>query len=382
MFRRQTLTGVFLGLILGLAILALIGSPQKRLVPSGAVLSESDGHLRRLVVQYEPSARDISGPVYHEFLGALDTDIAVYVLCPDKAAFADFTTVVGSVKCKITPIFAHHAMTTWSRDRWVSLAPPSPGEPTTVLSPLGEAGEEVWPARAGDLEVGVDISRALAPSVFARRSRLYFDGGDFLADSENVFVVPRMLPRNLQRTVPTVEELLKELASELKRKPILIEASPDHHAGMFMASVGSKTMLVADPSLAKPLLPPEALQSAGDATNTFMNLPGGPDFTEQTQALFDAVASQCASNGYKVVRIPVVPAHDSRTYLTYVNVLLDYQGSRRIVYLPYYRNVEALNAAARKVWEGLGYEIRPVDCTSAYRHFGCLHCLVNVIERN
>ena len=28
-----------------------------------------------------------------------------------------------------------------------------------------------------------------------------------------------------------------------------------------------------------------------------------------------------------------------------------------------------------------GYEIRSVDCTSAYRHFGCLHCLVNVLDR-
>jgi hypothetical protein len=85
--------------------------------------------------------------------------------------------------------------------------------------------------------------------------------------------------------------------------------------------------------------------------------------------------------GYKVIRIPVVPACDGRTYLTYVNVLLDQQGSRHIVYLPYYRGAEALNVAGRKVWEELGYEIRPVDCTSAYRHFGCLHCLVNVVRR-
>jgi hypothetical protein len=40
------------------------------------------------------------------------------------------------------------------------------------------------------------------------------------------------------------------------------------------------------------------------------------------------------------------------------------------------------SAAARKVWESLGYEIRPVDCTTAYRHFGCLHCLVNVLHRS
>jgi hypothetical protein len=31
---------------------------------------------------------------------------------------------------------------------------------------------------------------------------------------------------------------------------------------------------------------------------------------------------------------------------------------------------------------GRGYEIRPVDCGSIYQHFGCLHCLVNVLRRN
>ena len=30
---------------------------------------------------------------------------------------------------------------------------------------------------------------------------------------------------------------------------------------------------------------------------------------------------------------------------------LDQQGSRRVVYLPFYRGVERLNAAARAVWE-------------------------------
>ena len=40
-----------------------------------------------------------------------------------------------------------------------------------------------------------------------------------------------------------------------------------------------------------------------------------------------------------------------------------------------------LNAAGRAVWEGLGYEVRAVDCTTVFRHFGCLHCLVNVLSR-
>jgi hypothetical protein len=162
---------------------------------------------------------------------------------------------------------------------------------------------------------------------------------------------------------------------------ILLDEAPDHHAGMFMASVGGNTMLVGDPGLARELMRVQLEQYHGGATNEFMGLPGGPDFRPDTQRLFDAVARQCSAAGYRVVRIPVVPAGDGRTYLTYANVLMDQQGGARLVYLPFYRGVESLNAAARAVWESLGYEVRLVDCTSAYRHFGCLHCLVNVLKR-
>jgi hypothetical protein len=382
MFRWQTLIGVIIGLLVGTAILALTGSPERRSVPSGPILSECDGHLRELVLQYEPAARAIVAPVYHDFLRALDRDVSVHLVCPDRAAFDDFATAVGPVPCSVTPILVGHPMTAWSRDRWVALTPAAVGDATTLWSPRGEAGEEVWPARAGDERIGRDIASALAPLVRARRSGLYFDGGDFLADGDTVFVMPRVLQRNIQQTVRSREEFLRLLSGELKRRVILLAEAPDHHAGMFMASVGGKTMLVGDPSQARELISAEMEQHDRAATNEFMNLPGGPDFTAPTQHLFDAVAAQCSSAGYKVVRIPVLPARDGRTYLTYVNALIDQQSDRRVVYLPFYRGVEHLNAAARAVWDGLGYEIRPVDCTTAYRHFGCLHCLVNVLTRS
>ena len=101
----------------------------------------------------------------------------------------------------------------------------------------------------------------------------------------------------------------------------------------------------------------------------------------QTQHLFDAVAAQCEALGYRVIRIPTAVAPDGRTYFTYVNALIDQQGSRRIVYLPAYQGVERMNLAAQRIWEDLGYQVRTIDCTSTYRHFGCLHCLVNVVKR-
>ncbi len=425
MLHWQRMVGAVIGLVVGGTILGLTGGPARGPAASGPILSECDGHLRELVLHYEPSAKEIVAPVYRDFLGGLDSDVRVHVVCPDRAAFEDFIAIVGPARCRLSPIVTGHPITTWSRDRWVALGPAAGGGATTLWSPRGEAADEIWPARAGDARVGRDIARALAPAVLARRSGLYFDGGDFLADSETAFVVPRVLQRNIQQTAKSREELLGALSRELKRRVILLDEAPDHHAGMFMVSVGDRTMLVGDPSLARGLYqfsettgtipspglrPPsprlagrgrgegrpvsateshcdavlvaaEMGQVDGAATHAFMSLPGGPDFTTQTQHLFDAVARQCERAGYKVIRIPVLPASDGRTYLTYVNVLLDQQDSRRVVYLPFYRGVEGLNAAARGVWERLGYEIRPVDCTSAYRHFGCLHCLVNVLRR-
>ena len=196
--RWQTMVGVVIGLLAGGAILALTGSPGRGPLPSGPILSECDGHLNELVLQYEPAAKAIVAPIYREFLGALESDVGVHIVCPDRPAFDEFLAMVGPLRCRVLPVLAGHPITTWSRDRWVALTPAVAGGATTLWSPRGEAGDEVWPARAGDERVGRDIAAALAPAIQARRSALYFDGGDFLADGDTVFVIPRVLQRNIQ----------------------------------------------------------------------------------------------------------------------------------------------------------------------------------------
>lgn len=370
MFGWQRTVGIVVGLAAGGILLALTGTQENRAKTSGHILSECDGRMSEVVIHYEPSSKQIVSTVYREFLAALDANVTVNVVCPDGPAFDDFVTVVGEVRCPLNPILVHHPMTTWSRDRWVALEHPSSRDgAVTLLSPRGETGSAVWPARAGDERVGQDLATALAPSVWARRSGFLFDGGDFLADSQCVFVVPRVLERNIQHTTESREQLLAALAGELKRRIILLNESPDHHAAMFMSVAGDNVVVVGDPGLGKALAPAQ------------LDLPGGPDFSRSTQRLFDAVADQCAKEGYEVHRIPVVPGADRRSYVTYVNVLLDRAADRRIVYMPVYEDAETLNTAAREVWEGLGFEVRPIDCTATYRHFGCLHCLVNVLRR-
>ena len=140
--------------------------------------------------------------------------------------------------------------------------------------------------------------------------------------------------------------------------------------GMFLMPVGGRTVLVGDPSLARPLCPDDP------------GIPCGADFSAESQAKFDAVARRCAGVGYRVVRFPVVPGRDMRTWLTGLNAILSERRGRRVVWMPVYRHVPRLNAAAEALWRSVGYEVRPVDCTETYGHAGSLRCLVNVIRRD
>src|ERR1039458_3259638 len=165
MCRWQTALGGVVGGVAGLAVLALTGNSPNG--TSGPILSECDGRMRELVVQYEPSAREVVAAVYRDFLGALDPDVTVHVVCPDRPAFEDFVSVAGPIRCRLDPVITHHPITTWSRDRWVLLTPASPAGAATIWSPRGETAEEIWPARAGDERGGQGIATALGSAARA-----------------------------------------------------------------------------------------------------------------------------------------------------------------------------------------------------------------------
>ena len=368
-YRRRILWGAGLGVVLAAAVLAW-GPAAHRGGEPGVILSECQGPLREMVIQYESGALEDIAPVYREFLGQLDADVTVHAVCPDRAAFDQLRGVVGPTRCRVTPVLTGHAQTSWARDRWVALA--CPDGSARLVCPAHETAGGAWPQRAGDERIAENLASSV-PGVRCQRSDLYFDGGDVLATPRHAILTTRVLPRNVARTVQDSPELTRRMESLLGRPALLLETAPDHHAAMFMMSAGQDVMLVGDPSMAK--------ACCSTAAPAVASLPDGADFSAQTQGLFDAVAEQCRQAGHRVVRIPVVPGRDGRTYLTYVNVLIDFPPGRPLVYMPTYRGAEPLNDAAAAVWRGLGYEVRPIDCTNVYRHFGCLHCLVNVLRR-
>ncbi len=376
--RRHLLLGVLLGLVASAGMLSLYDGDGCNVpeVAAGPLLSDCDGAIREAVIHYVDEAAEVVVPTYRQFLRQLSPGVTVHVVCRDRAAFEDLVARVGSTGCVLSPVIVDHPITSWSRDRWLALGP-SKGPETVLLCSRGEDGVEAWPARAGDQRVAEDLAAALGPTFRSRRSALYFDGGDFAADGETAFVRPAMLLRNLQRTVATREELGEALSAVLKRRVVLLQEAPDHHPGMYMMPVGNQTVLVGDPRMAERLL-----AETPDRGAVASYLPGGADFTEVTVARFDAVARQCQAAGYRVVRIPLVPGCDGRTFITYVNAILDQRDGRRIVYMPAFECSNVLNRAAGEVWREMGYEVRTVGCDACARNFGALHCLVNVLRRD
>jgi hypothetical protein len=375
--RYYVLLGVALGLAVSAGILWLRAGGNRPEPTTGPVLSECDGALRRLVIHYTEGADEVVMPTYRGFLRQLPGGVEVCAVCASDAEFQQLRDGVGPTECRLTPVIVGHPITSWSRDRWLALGP-SAGGPTTLLHPRGEDSAAVWPDRQGDQRVADDLAAALPSDVRARLSDLYFDGGDVSADGETAFVRPNVLLRNVQRTVASRDELIDSLSRLLKRRAVILDGAPDHHVAMYMMPVGEKTVLVGDPKLAQAVL----AESPEEAEAVASFLPDGPDFSEASVASFEVVAGHCRDAGYRVVRIPVVPGRDGRTYLTYVNALLDQRDGRRTAYVPQYSFAGRLNEAARAVWEEVGYDVRPVECDGCARNFGTLHCLVNVLQRD
>jgi len=370
--RHIQVIGICVGLLAAAIVLAMTGERETN-AKSGPMLSECDGRIRSIAIQYVRGA-DFAVPVYRQFLGELPADVIVYAVCPDRESFEELQSRLGTESSRkalpprrLRAIVTGHPMTAWSRDRWISLWRGRRESAGTLVASRGENGGQIWPQRQGDERIAEDLARAIGRGTM--RSGLYFDGGDFLADSRSVFIAPGAIARNVQHTCGDETELSEIVRRQLGLRPILLRDAPDHHAGMFMMAAGDGRVVVCDPKLAKGLLAP-------------VELPGGADFSDSTQRRFDSVAAAATAAGYRVARIACVPACDGKTYITFVNGIIDERGGWRTIYMPVYRGQARLNAAGEGVWEKLGYRVVPIDVTSTFRYFGTLHCLVNVIEKD
>ncbi len=366
--RWANVLGILLGVIFAAMMVQWVNHRSGVRHTRGEILSECDGSIREIVVQYVSGA-DGARQVLAAFLRQLPKTVKIHLVCPDSAAYDEWSAGGETDARRAQPISVGHDMTAWSRDRWVALKQPG-ANATFLFHPRAEAGADAWPQRAGDQQIASDLARCLAPAVRDLPSRLLFDGGDFLTDAQTVFVTPAVCQRNNVGTSADMQRLSDELQAAFSKNIVFLSDAPPHHVGMYMALLPGKVALVGDPSLALQFVPSLAT-----------SVLASPDFSPDTQHQFDAVAETARRQGYHVVRIPTAVDRDGKTYLTYVNGLIDHEGANSVVYMPTFAGVEALNAAAEQVWRDRGFEVRRVDCTGVYRSFGTLHCLVNVLKR-
>ncbi len=367
---RYHILGAVVGFAAMIGLMAAILKPSPR-SPGKQLLSDCDGAVQSLVIHTVEAGGNLTDSVYREFLNALPPSVTVHVCCPGERDFALFRKAVGDVRCTLHPVYTGHTMTCWSRDRWLALAQ-TDSDAVELWPPLAERQAETWPERKGDSRTAFDLAAAIE-NVTASRAPLLFDGGDFVADEHKIFVTPDVSKRNGPAIVDSRDQLERILEAELGRDVVLLKEAPNHHAGMYMMPIAQRRMLVGDPALAQKLVRQEDAQIPKRL--------GKADFSAATQARFDAVAERCRREGYDVIRIPVVPAVDQRTYLSYVNVILSVSPSESVVYMPVYDEAPQLNRGAARIWKTCGFSVIPINCTSTYREGGSLRCLINILHR-
>jgi len=358
--------GVVTSALVSIAFAATMraAASHDRLVPEDA-----SGHLRRVAIHYVPSMDARALPVWRQLFRALPADVAVEVAVPDARGFEHFTAemrAAGVEGSRFHAVVVDHPLTTWSRDRMASLED-AHGRGDGVLAPPRIT--TATGGRAGDWDAPFAIARDVYHAA-PRVSEIVFEGGDFAASSHVVFTDANLIGRNLGRGDASLDHLQQAVRGMFPGDDVvwLGDAQgqiPEHHIMMYAVPLDDHSVLVGDVRA--------GLALAGDAVAHDADTAGHV-------ARFDHVAELLVARGFHVTRVPVVVLPGAGSYVTYTNALFDRDARGPVVYLPTYA-LPALDAAATRVYEGLGYRVVPIDVSSIYTLNGSLGCLVNVMDR-
>jgi hypothetical protein len=363
------------GIVAGLVVSALIvriaacfhhHRPHTRLVAEDA-----SAPLQDVAIHYAPSADRAAMPVWRQLFAVLPANVEVEVEVARRGDFDRLLRELGTTPHleRLHPVVVGAPITTWSRDRYASLADDRGGG--EILAP--PRTEAPFVARAGDARSPDAISRTLYQRD-ARTADIVFEGGDLAATPDYVFADVNLAARNLGRAQadrPAIEhELGARFAQQLIWLGDVLGDVPRHHIMMYMVPLDAHTVAVGDVRAGVALL---ADANANDDTLVL-------DDIELQARRFDHAAELLAARGFRVVRMPALVLAGAGSFVTYTNALFDRRGDQRIVYLPTYAQ-PALDAAARNVYEAEGFEVHPIDVSSIYRLNGSLGCLVNVLAR-
>jgi hypothetical protein len=387
---RQLAVGSLLGVVLAGLILAWAGRRTVR--PSEALLAapllpESTGGLSEVVMHYVPRFNDLVEPTYSDFLRAIGADVRVEFVVPQGLEANDSRKLdellgridpSGALAKRCSRIESQGPITTWSKDRALVTAAPSPGEPALLVAP-SEPSQQ-WVERHNDWLTVQSLARGSAGRYKATIAPLDFDAGDFIVDNERVIVDTNLLDKNRHRGINDVRELHRRLVAWLQAPVIVLGQEPGdtprHHIAMYLTPLQRNVVLVGDPSAARSIVG-EGFAPGDPSGDT--GEPLRADFSDVMIGRFERAARELTALGYRVERIPNVP-FDDKTYLSYTNGVFETRDGKNIAYVPAY-GMAALDEAARAVYTRLGWEVRSIRVRAVYPFHGTVGCLVNVLAR-
>jgi hypothetical protein len=378
--------GVLGGLGLAIALPALRpAAPVWDAVPiRGELLDEADGPIERIAFAYVPEDEPLFEEALRAFLPSLDPSTElVAVVSPGRPgadpalplrAFLRRLAGGDALAARTRVVVAGAPISPWAKDRALVAS----GRPTELLVPArpGGPGER----RRADWHTPLELAGALPEELHATVLPLDFDAGDVAASGGRVLVDANLVAKNAARGLGSPARLAEALG-RLFHAPVTVLGErpgdvPRHHLSMVLAPLDRGVVLVGDPRLARPIVG-EGFTPGERSPET--SRPLVADFSAQTIARHDRAAADLAAAGFRVVRIPTVP-FDDKTYLAYTNGVFEVRGGRRIAWMPVF-GIPALDRAAAEVYQGQGWEVRPVPGRAAFPYHGTIGCLVNVLGR-
>jgi hypothetical protein len=386
--RRRIGVGILLGIVAALVAVRFV--PQKRLVqPSSSVevpgdlLREDEGPLHEIVFHFVPSLESLIEPTYSDFFRAIDPSTRLVAIVPTgdgaQKLRAFLAKVRPALEANLRIVEVAPPITLWSKDRALVAAPRGEASRATLLIPL--APDPHWVERRNDWATLSAIAKDAPSRYFVRELPLEFDAGDFTVTGDRVLVDVNLVAKNAGRGLATPEALAELLTKTFGRKVTVLGRVagdvPRHHMSMYMAPLGSSTVLVGDPPAAQRWLAANPAPIAwGQNPDTGGELV--PDFSPAVVERFERAAKELAAAGFRVERVPVIP-FDDKTYVTYTNGIYETRAGKKIAYVPVYGL--GLDELAKAVYERLGWEVKAIRVKEVFPFHGTIGCLVNVLSR-
>lgn len=349
------------------------------LADGGAVIPDCGGRIRELLLYYDPLMDGELAPLYDDLFSALGDDLLIRVVCPDMRAAERFAERWGpaalAARREVECVAVGMPVTIWARDRCIAR------QSRTLLrraSSFIPADERDYPdEKRNDRMVQALLSLAgLLPGMYS--SSLQLEGGNVVANRRHVFVGANVVDENPKLQANGM------LPAELQRvfgRPYLLVGddsglTPWCHVDMYLTPIDDRTVLVASPQWGQKLLR-QAAEGGDEVAERLLRV---IEYEVDEEPLFDAVAEQLETRGYRVLRIPAAVNRVADWMITYNNVLLERRGGERVAYLPRY-HVPVLDEAGAGVYRELGYRVYPIDVSGIYDLGGALRCVANVTER-